>query len=125
MIFIIGGAYSGKTEYAVSMGIDRKKITDGKDMNTEKINGIVCIKNYHLLIKRLLEYGDDPMDFTKIILEKNKDIVIISDEIGNGIIPLEKNDRIWREETGRVCCYIAQTADRVIRLVCGMAQVIK
>lgn len=125
MIFIIGGAYSGKTGYAVSMGIDREKIINGKDMDINETDGIVCIKNYHLLIKRLINSGIDPFVFTKEILKKNSGIVVISDEIGNGVIPLEKQDRIWREETGKVCCYIAENAERVIRLVCGIPTVIK
>lgn len=125
MIFIIGGAYSGKTEYAASMGISREKMIDGKDMDINQNDGIVCIKNYHLLIKRLVNSGIDPMGFTKEIFRKNSGIVIISDEIGNGIIPLEKQNRVWREQTGKVCCYIAENADKVIRIVCGIPTVIK
>jgi len=30
------------------------------------------------------------------------------DEIGNGIIPIEKSERIWREEAGKVGCYVTE-----------------
>lgn len=120
MIFITGEAYSGKTEYAVSLGIQRENILNGGDMDMTARQGVICVKNYHLLVKRLVASGGDPMRFTKELTELNGDAVIISDEIGSGIIPLDRRDRLWREETGRVCCFIAAEADKVIRMVCGI-----
>ena len=33
--------------------------------------------------------------------EKNKDTIVIADEIGNGIVPLDAFEREYREQTGR------------------------
>ena len=46
-------------------------------------------------------------------------------EIGCGIIPLEKSERKWREITGRAGCIIAERAETVYRVCCGIATVIK
>ena len=41
------------------------------------------------------------------------------------IVPLEAFDRRWREETGRALCILAQNSQRVVRVTCGIGQVIK
>ncbi|MBQ2910721.1 MAG: bifunctional adenosylcobinamide kinase/adenosylcobinamide-phosphate guanylyltransferase, partial [Clostridia bacterium] len=49
----------------------------------------------------------------------------IADEIGCGIIPLEKSDRIYREALGRFLCDLAAISDTVIRVTCGIPTFIK
>ena len=56
---------------------------------------------------------------------ENPDIVIIINEIGAGIIPLEKSERIWREETGRAGCILAENSAEVVRVICGIPVKIK
>ena len=33
-------------------------------------------------------------------LKSNPDAIVICDELGNGIVPIKKQERIWREQTG-------------------------
>ena len=58
-------------------------------------------------------------------LEKHPDTVIICDEVGNGIVPLDSFEREYRERLGRLLCEIAAKAERVERIVCGIGQRIK
>ena len=51
--------------------------------------------------------------------------MIVSDEIGSGIVPIDQNDRLWRETVGRALCTIARQAEQVIRVVCGIGVRIK
>ena len=51
--------------------------------------------------------------------------VVVCDEVGCGIVPLDPEDRAWREHVGRLCCDLAVHADTVVRMVCGIPQVIK
>ena len=51
--------------------------------------------------------------------------LIIMDEIGCGIIPLEKSERLWREAVGNVGCFLAERAEGVERIICGTAVRIK
>ena len=46
-------------------------------------------------------------------------------EIGSGIVPLEKEDRIYRETVGRMLCRAVKKADRVERIACGIGQCLK
>ena len=51
--------------------------------------------------------------------------MVVCDEVGSGVIPLEKARRLGREATGRLCCQLAKEATRVVRLVAGIPTVIK
>lgn len=51
--------------------------------------------------------------------------ILVTDEIGCGIVPVEYFERIYREETGRICCLAASRASQVWRVCCGIGQRIK
>ncbi|KIR01579.1 hypothetical protein P261_00393 [Lachnospiraceae bacterium TWA4] len=51
--------------------------------------------------------------------------MLVSNELGYGIVPMDAFDRKYRETTGRICCMIAEQADEVYRVVCGLPQKIK
>ncbi|MCI8634679.1 MAG: hypothetical protein HFJ05_03630 [Eubacterium sp.] len=51
--------------------------------------------------------------------------VIISDEIGNGIVPVDAFDRTYRERTGRILVQPAGQAEEVERVIYGIGQKIK
>ena len=125
MKFIIGGAYQGKLDYAIKKyRIRASEIADGEELDINVLSDIKCVNNYHLTIKKLLENGEKPVEFTKRILAENPDIIIIMNEIGNGIIPIEKSERIWREQVGKTGCFLAANADTVERVSCGIAVII-
>lgn len=123
MMLIIGGSYEGKTEYAEAIGIS--DICDGETAGFEEIKKHKCVKNYQMLVKRQLEAGLDPLNEAEKLFDECPDIVIISTEIGCGIVPIEKSERIWRETVGKVCCFIAAKSEKVVRISCGIASAIK
>lgn len=126
MILITGGAYQGKADYAAkTFGIAERDIADGKSCGRDAAMTAPCIKNYHELVKRLAASEEDCTGFTLELCRRNPDAVILIDEIGCGIIPLEKAERKWRESVGRCGCILAEYADTVIRLVCGIPSAIK
>ncbi|MGN0639004.1 MAG: bifunctional adenosylcobinamide kinase/adenosylcobinamide-phosphate guanylyltransferase [Huintestinicola sp.] len=123
MILIIGGAYQGKTDHARSLGIS--DICSGASEDMDRVGEHSAVNDFHLLIKRQLEAGLDPLEEAEKLLEINPDIVIISTEIGGGIVPMEKSERIWREAVGKTCCFLAQKSSRVVRVICGIPTIIK
>jgi len=123
MIMVTGGAYQGKKAYVMrKFKIAENDIADGAEYPMEELKTSRCIKNYHQLVKRL---GDECIRFTEELCRSNPDAVIIIDEIGCGIVPMEKSERLWRENVGRCGCIIAANAENVIRIVCGIPTVIK
>lgn len=132
MRFIIGGAFQGKLEYAESLNIlNIDEFKDGsiikENIKTqEELKISRGIYNLHLLIKELFKiYNDEEKTKEKVFeIIKNKEI-IITDETGYGIVPMDKFERDCRELTGRICCSIAQKAESVERIVCGIPVKIK
>ena len=123
MIMVTGGAYQGKKAYVMrKFKIAKNDIADGAECPLEELKTSRCIKNYHQLVKRL---GDECICFTEELCRSNPDAVIIIDEIGCGIVSMEKSERVWRENVGRCGCIIAANAENVIRIVCGIPTVIK
>lgn len=126
MIMITGGAFQGKTDYAKQrFGFSDSEVLNGESCDLEEVFTAKCVAEYHLIVKRLLEEDADTQEFTRRLCREAPDAVIIINEIGAGIIPLEKNERIRREETGRSGCIIAENSREVIRIVCGIPVKIK
>lgn len=59
------------------------------------------------------------------LLAANPGVIILCDEIGCGVVPVDKADRLWREATGRLCCALAGRADHVVRIFCGIPTPLK
>ena len=126
MIMIIGGAFQGKKDFAKErFSLSDTDVLDGEKCDINAVFSAGCVNNYHALIKRIIGEKIDPIEFTERLCRENPNIIIITNEIGSGIIPLEKNERIWREYAGRAGCMIAKNSELVVRIFCGIAEVIK
>ena len=87
--------------------------------------GCEIITGFHTMVREWLADGSDALVNTAVLCEKHPQAVIISDEIGCGVVPMSREERFWREQTGRAQCLIAEHADRVIRVFCGIGVRIK
>lgn len=126
MILVIGGAFQGKLEYVKkTFESGTGPVAEGESCTLEDIRGAAVVNHFHLLIKRLVEQGEDPHETARKMLEANPDLIIISNELGYGVVPVTPFDRAYREAAGRVCCELAARAKEVHRVVCGLGQVIK
>ena len=126
MILVTGGAFQGKREFVSRyFSITKDTMLDGSSCPLTEITGAECLYNYHDTVRRLMEKGDDPCEFTRRLCKENPYAVIIMNEIGCGIIPMEKKERIWREQVGRCGCIIAENSSLVVRVICGRAVCLK
>lgn len=126
MDLIIGGAYQGKRNYVTEQyGLQDSDISDGNGMKSEDYANIKAVSQVHLWVRSMYEQGKEPIEEMARLLEVNPDVILIMDEVGNGIVPIDKKERMWREQAGRTGCYLAKRASKVIRLVCGLPQQIK
>lgn len=117
MILIIGGRGQGKLNYV------RNKYKSVKIAH-ELINADV-IYGLHDIIRNLLSDSKDPLIEVLRHTEENPQTIYICDEVGCGVVPIDPAERLWRESVGRVCVEIAERADRVERVFCGLAMTIK
>ena len=53
------------------------------------------------------------------------DLVLVTNEVGDGLVPATKISRLYRDALGRVNCHAAALADRVYLSVCGIQLQIK
>lgn len=136
MELYIGGCYQGKLSYVLSRKNPGEGIVaDGASCSFQECGRAAVLNHLHLLVRRLLkgEFAQelalsDESGLTEVfqeLLRKNPGLLIICDEIGSGIVPLAKEERDYREQTGRLLCFLAAQASHVERIVCGLGQVLK
>ncbi|WP_077610528.1 bifunctional adenosylcobinamide kinase/adenosylcobinamide-phosphate guanylyltransferase [Clostridium sp. Marseille-P2415] len=136
MILIIGGAWQGKLAFAMELaerhynitadsGNAAYRVAEGGIDSYEAAVDCQIIHGFHEYIRRLLKEGKSVEAFLDTIEQQNPDAIIISDELGCGIVPADRSDREWREAAGRASVRLARTSKQVYRLVCGIATQIK
>ncbi len=134
MKLIIGGACQGKLAYAKETYHITDGWADGRSCSREELKDCRGVHHFHEYIRRMAagEPAENLPDlerraskFACALLRENPELVIVSNELGYGIVPVEKADRLWRELTGRVCTSLAAHADEVVRVVCGIGIRIK
>ena len=116
MILLIGGVGQGKLAYAMeNTGCGPENVArDPASARTKPI------------FAGLAEWvRSHPGEGIGDLLDVNPGVVILCDEVGCGVVPVDPAERAWREETGRLCCELAQKADRVERIFCGLSMVLK
>ena len=124
MRMIIGGAFQGKMEYAQKEypGI---RWVDGAACSEEELLQCEGVYHFHLYIRKSMEKYEEMRLFADRIIRENPQIVIITDEIGYGLVPIDAFERRYSEETGRICTRLAAFSERVYRVVCGIGLPIK
>lgn len=126
MIFIIGGNSQGKLQFVMDYySLSEDQVTDGENCILSEAFNKPLLDKLHILIKRLITAGIEPSDFVMKGIDENPRITIICDELGCGVIPLDKGERAFREVVGRIQCEIAKQADKVFRVYCGIPTLIK
>ena len=69
------------------------------------------------------ELNTDQLRALADTLEEKK--VVIATEVGGGVVPIDPAQRQSREAAGRLACLLAERADTVIRVCCGLPRFLK
>lgn len=132
MKLVIGGRAQGKLNYVLQHMTDENyQIYDGvfpdegELFNLTKKNEWLIVNRFHKWVNKELKENRNPEEELEAFLKKGVRFVIISDEIGNGIVPVDAFERDYRERTGRMLITLASQADEVVRVICGIGQTIK
>ena len=131
MILVTGGKNQGKTAFVkrfLNLEPEEKLPSDwmdGRNDAPEKALFAPVIFHLEELVWRLMKAGVDAESFAKRLMAENKAVVIVTDEIGCGIVPMEAFQREYREIHGRICQNIAAESGQVYRVLCGIAMQIK
>ena len=151
MIFIMGGIGQGKRDFAAGILLAKNNLAESSAVTVEaaeeRDNGrridfedggaasweVFQKARYafrlHQMIRRKLEMGEDPKwleeTIPKQLMEGCPDRILITDEIGYGIVPLDPFERQYRELVGRICCRLAEAAAEVWRVTAGIGMCLK
>lgn len=124
MHFIFGGRGMGKLDYALRL-MPGASVCDLEADGPSGIARAGIVRNVHLLVRSLAARGEDPAGFFRNQLEALRGKIVIGDEVGCGVVPVEPFERQWRDEAGRVYQLLAAGASDVTRLWAGIPQVLK
>ena len=107
MIFVTGPMFAGKREYIRNaLGLSRDVFAAQAVWDVERLAAKTAD----------LEALADELAVHKIV---------IASETGGGIVPIDPAERKAREAAGRLSCLLARRAETVVRVVCGLPQVLK
>lgn len=124
MEMIIGGAFQGKSVYA------KEKYPDivwcaGKEITEKELLMAEGVLGFHDYIRKEMKAGTDMNTLAEKLIRENPQVILVSDEVGYGVVPIDSFDRAYREAVGRICTKLASYSNRVVRVVCGIGTVIK
>lgn len=120
MILIIGGAYQGKLEFAKSAfhlaDTDIYTCCGGEIDFSRR-----CIDRLEVFT----EARPDALAFFQAHRAQWEDSILICQDMFCGVVPVDGHARAWRQDTGRLCQYLASEATRVSRIFCGLEHRLK
>lgn len=99
MLFITGPLYSGKRTFAKPFGGRQIYEVQTLAANAESLPA---------LADELAQYD-----------------VVTATEVGSGVVPIDPAQRAAREAAGRLACLLAERADCVVQMFCGLPTVLK
>ena len=77
------------------------------------------------LVRACLDNGRDPLKYLAARKSRwNKSVMIVND-ISCGLVPMDAEDRAYREAVGRTTIYLATEALAVVRVFAGIGKRLK
>lgn len=125
MILVFGGAYQGKLRFvAEKYGYGMEDIyrcNENDEIDFSK-PVIADLGNYVLgMIRR----GENPLEFVHENKCNFKDKIIVITDVGSGIVPMTKEQRLFRDNIGKITQILSRESDEVYRLFCGIGEKLK
>ncbi len=124
MVFVFGGAYQGMEEYARE-ACGAAEICALNEAVEEIDFSHRAIAGLDRFVLGCVRRGASARDYFEAHRDAWRDAVLIGTDFSCGLVPMDAEQRLWREENGRLNSYLAGEAERVVRMFCGIAQVLK
>ena len=126
MELYVGGRAQGKLAYVLQKKqLPESCVIDGRTAGEEQILQAEVVNHLHAFIRRQMQNGIDIQAILQRLATENRQVILLMDEVGCGIVPMDAFERQYRDAVGRAGCYLAQQADHVERIACGIGQVLK
>ncbi len=124
MKLVFGGAYQGKLTWArEAYGLAQDRCHDCREGLPEaRRDCLYHLEEFSLVCARA---GLDAVQEFSGRRDLWQDSVLILRDIGSGVVPMDRTERAWREENGKLLRYLAKEAERVSRIFCGLEERLK
>lgn len=107
MLLITGPLFAGKRECAAKLlGVPVERLAD-------------------LAVWDVQDLAAAAPDLTALADALAAHPVVIATEVGGGVVPVDPAQRAAREAAGRLSCLLAERAETVVRVCCGIPQLLK
>ena len=121
MMLVVGGAHSGKRTFVrEKLGFAADDFVDAAQLAEGGVPAAFAGRVAYRA-EELVRALDADRALERLI---GFDAVILP-LVGSGVVPMRAEDAQWRERAGRLGCALAARADVVVRMTCGIPQVIK
>lgn len=109
MILITGGLFSGKKTFAKALLREGERLEEAALWD----------------VQELVRPEMTEEDVVFLAEELTKKRMVLFTETGGGVVPMDPTERRCRELAGRLGCLLAQEAETVVRVYCGIPLVLK
>lgn len=107
MIFVTGPLMAGKREYIrAALGLTPEEFARRAVWDVQTL-------------------AADAPDLSALADDLARREIVIATEVGGGLVPVDAGERAAREAAGRLSCLLAERADTVVRVCCGLPQALK
>jgi len=122
MQFVFGGYHSGKKTFCLKQypGYQLHDISKSLDIDENSI-----IYGFEKIILNVASNCDDPIEEVMSILRPVNNLVLIGLEVGLGVVPIKKEDRLIRDQLGFLYQQITKESTHVYRVWNGIAEKLK
>ncbi|EDL66226.1 bifunctional adenosylcobinamide kinase/adenosylcobinamide-phosphate guanylyltransferase [Bacillus sp. SG-1] len=140
MQFITGGTFNGKSKWVRENNDSSKewiKLFDADSMpQHDDHEGTVVIEGLEYLVLSLLRTGRDSDSLRKAFItsfqqwkswedDSSNEVIWIGSDISKGIVPMNAEDRLWRDMTGWIYQDLVKHSDRVYEIWFGLPTILK
>lgn len=110
MIFVTGPLYSGKKTY----------VKNRFGWNDAQLARLAAAD-----VQQLVTGAETPAQLEALAAQLAQKTAVTAAEVGGGVVPIDKAQRAQREAAGRLAILLAQRAQEVVRVFCGIPTRIK
>lgn len=126
MVLVIGGAYQGKLDYVKQkFDIQDNDIYFCTDENIQIDFDKKVICGIHKFVLAMIKNNKQPILYIQQNIDKFKNKIIICDDISCGIVPIDCEKRMLREQIGHCLSIFSKNSNKVVRLFCGIPTELK
>lgn len=126
MVLVFGGSSQGKLQFTMlTYGHTDAHVLYCDETTLSITDDHKVVYGLEKFIYNCTIHNIDPLSYLQEHIGQLGDKILICNDISGGVVPLEPQDRKWREYNGRCLQYLAEQSKTVYRVFCGLPMVLK